>query len=279
MPKTRKQAVTYAVTSLGRSIRKACLLVGLSRASYDYRPVDRHDNELRERIRELAHQRRRFGCPRIHLLLRREGYMLNHKRTERIYREEGLSLRRRKRKKMAAQTRIVLPAPTGPNERWSMDFVTDSVVTGRRFRALAIVDDYSRECPALEVDTSLGGSRVVDVLTRLTEMRGFPKIITVDNGPEFASKALDEWAYRHGVKLNFIRPGKPIENAYVESFIGRLRDECLNENWFISLKDARAIIECWRIDYNKGRPHTSLGGLTPTEFIENQGKTLTAVGL
>jgi putative transposase len=254
--------------------------VGLPRASYDYRPAERHDNELRERIRELlAHLRRRFGCPRIHLLLRREGFVVNHKRTERIYREEGLSLRKRKRKKRAAQTRIVLPVPTGPNERWSMDFVTDSIVSGRRFRALVLVDDYSRECPAIEVDTSLGGIRVVQVLERLAETRGLPQVITVDNGPEFTSRVLDEWAYRHGVKLHFIRPGKPIENAYAESFIGRLRDECLNESWFTTLKDARTIIESWRIDYNNGRPHTSLGGLTPTEFRAKEEKILTAVGL
>lgn len=267
------------MTSLGRSIRRACLLVGLPRASYDYKPVPGRDDELREKIRELAHQRRRFGCPRIHLLLRREGLVVNHKRTERIYRDEGLSLRKRKRKKTAAQTRVILPIPGRPNERWSMDFVTDSIVTGRRFRALVIIDDYSRECPVIEVDTSLGGRRVVGVLERMAETRGLPEVITIDNGPEFAGKALDEWAYRRGVKLNFIRPGKPIENAYAESFIGRLRDECLNENWFITLKHARDIIESWRIDYNEGRPHTSLGGLTPREFVENTGKILTAVGL
>jgi putative transposase len=251
----------------------------LPRASYGYRPVRRHDDELRERIRELAHQRRRFGCPRIHLLLRREGIVVNHKRTERIYREEGLSLRKRKRRKSAAMARVILPAPTRPNERWSMDFVTDSIVTGRRFRALVIVDDYSRECPAIEVDTSLGGRRVVQLLERLSEGGGLPEVITIDNGPEFAGKTLDEWAYRRGVKLHFIRPGKPIENAYAESLIGRLRDECLNEHWFISLKNARDIIESWRIDYNEGRPHTSLGGLTPREYVENTGKTLIAVGL
>ena len=205
--------------------------------------------------------------------------MVNHKRTERIYREEGLSLRKRRRKKMAAQTRMVLPAPMGPNERWSMDFVIDSIVTGRRFRALVIVDDYSRECPAIEVDTSLGGIRVVQVLERLAETRGLPQVITVDNGPEFTSRVLDEWAYRHCVKLHFIRPGRPVENAYAESFIGRLRDECLNENWFITLRDTRAIIEGWRVDYNECRPHTSLGGLTPMEFMENNEKILTAVGL
>jgi putative transposase len=147
-----------------------------------------------------------------------------------------------------------------------MDFATDSVVTGRRFRALAIIDDYSRECPTIEVDTSLGGARVVDVLERLADTRGLPKVITMDNGPEFAGRVLDEWAYRRGVKLNFIRPGKPTDNAFAESFIGRLRDECLNENWFMSLRHARDIIETWRVDYNEFRPHSSLAGLTPREF-------------
>ena len=265
--------------SLGRSARKACLLVGMARASYDYRPVRADSDErLRERMRELAHQRRRFGCPRIHLLLQREGLVINHKRTERLYREEGLSLRKRKRKKTAAMTRVILPAPERPNQRWSMDFVTDSLVTGRRFRALVIIDDYSRECPAIEIDTSIGGRRVVQVLERLAESRGLPEVITLDNGPEFTGKALDEWAYSRGVKLNFIRPGKPIENAYAESFIGRLRDECLNENWFLSLRDAREIIESWRIDYNDGRPHSALRGLSPSEYVENMGKTLIAVG-
>lgn len=253
--------------------------MGLPRASYDYKPVEKNDNELRERIRELAHQRRRFGCPRIHLMLRRDGLIINHKRTERIYREEGLSLRKRKRKKVVALERVIMPVPMCPNARWSMDFVTDSIVTGRRFRALVIIDDYSRECPVIEVDTSLGGRRIVQVLDRLSEMRGLPAVITMDNGPEFTSKALDEWAYSHKVKLNFIRPGKPVENAYAESFIGRLRDECLNENWFISLKNARETIESWRIDYNEKRPHTSLGGLTPKEFMENNEKILTVVGL
>ena len=154
-----------------------------------------------------------------------------------------------------------------------MDFVTDSVVTGRRFRALVIVDDYSRECPVIEVDTSLGGRRVVRVLDRLAETRGLPEVITIDNGPEFTGRALDEWAYRKEVKLNFIRPGKPIENAFAESFIGRLRDECLNTNWFINLAHARQVIEEWRCDYNEVRPHSSLKGATPKEYAE------TAVGL
>jgi len=201
-------------------------------------------------------------------MLKREGLVINHKRTERIYREEGLVLRKKRRRKGAAGSRVFMPPPKQNNERWSMDFVTDSIVTGRRFRALAIVDDYSRECPAIEVDTSLSGKRVVGVLDRLAEIRGLPQVITMDNGPEFTSRALDEWAYRKEVKLKFIRPGKPIENAYAESFIGRLRDECLNTNWFINLKHARDIIEEWRKDYNEVRPHSSLKGRSPKEYAE-----------
>ena len=150
-----------------------------------------------------------------------------------------------------------------------MDFVSDSTVGGRRFRALAVVDDYSRECPAIEVDTSLGGARVVGVLERLAETRGLPEVITVDNGPEFAGKVMDEWAYRMGVKLNFIRPGRPVENAFAESFNGQQRDECLNTNWFMSVRHAREIIESWRQDYNEVRPHSSLKGRTPREFAES----------
>jgi putative transposase len=205
-------------------------------------------------------------------LLKREGLVINHKRTERIYHEEGLALRRKRRRKGTAGLRLMMPSPQRPNQRWSMDFVTDSIVTGRRFRALAIVDDYSRECPVIEVDTSLGGARVVSVLERLGETRGLPEVITTDNGPEFTGRALDEWAYRKGVQLNFIRPGKPIENAYAESFIGRLRDECLNENWFMNMKHARDTIEDWRRDYNEVRPHSSLNGMAPMEYAETAAR-------
>lgn len=162
---------------------------------------------VRKRLRELAEQRKRFGSPRLHILLKRERLVVNHKRTERLYREEGLALRKKRKRKGSAGLRIVLPSPRRTNERWSMDFVTDSIITGRRFRALTIVDNYTRECPAIEVDTSLGGRRVAGVLDRLSETRGLPESITVDNGPEFAGRALDEWAYRKGVRLNFIRPG------------------------------------------------------------------------
>jgi putative transposase len=240
--------------------------VNLSTYVYGYRPKPDNDDALRHRLRELAEQRKRFGSPRLHLLLKREGLVVNHKRIERLYRDEGLVLRKKRKRKGAAGARMILPSPQRTNERWSMDFITDNIVTGRRFRALTIVDDYTRECPAIKVDTSLGGKRVVAVLERLAETRGLPEVITIDNGPEFAGHSLDEWAYRKGIKLNFIRPGKPIENAYAESFNGRLRDECLNTNWFLNLSHARNVIEEWRKDYNEVRPHSSLQGATPREY-------------
>jgi putative transposase len=258
--------VSYIRESLGLSERKSCILVNISVSAYRYRPKEDNDEALRYRLRELAGQRKRFGSPRLHIMLKREKLVVNHKRTERIYREEGLALRRKKRRKGAAGVRVMIPAAVRPNEHWSMDFVSDSIVTGRRFRALTIVDNYTRECPAIEVDTSLGGARVVNVLERLSETRELPEVITIDNGPEFAGKALDEWAYRKSIKLNFITPGKPVENAYAESFNGRLRDECLNTNWFMNLKQARNIIEDWRRDYNEVRPHSSLKNMTPMEY-------------
>ncbi len=260
--------MSHIMESLGLSERKSCMLVNMSASVYRYRPKEDGDDVLRQRLRELAGQRKRFGSPRLHIMLKRENLVVNHKRTERIYQEEGLALRRKRRRKGAAGIREVMPTAIRPNEQWSMDFVSDSIVTGRRFRALTIVDNYSRECPAIEVDTSLGGARVVNVLERLAGTRGLPEAITIDNGPEFSGKALDEWAYRKGVKLNFIRPGKPIENAFAESFNGRLRDECLNTNWFINLRHARDIIEDWRNDYNQVRPHSSLKNMTPMEYAE-----------
>lgn len=224
-------------------------------------------------MRELAETRRRFGYRRLHLFLFRERLVVNHKRTERIYREEKLSLRIKKRKRRRSQVRVPLAVPERVNQQWSMDFVSDALCTGRRFRALTIVDDYSRECPAIEVDTSLGGERVCRVLDRLAIERGRPETIRIDNGPEFTGKALDEWAYRNGVKLHFIDPGKPNQNAYIESFNGKFRDECLSENWFVSLEEARRIIEDWREDYNQVRPHSSLNDLTPEEFATRNAGT------
>ena len=242
--------------------------MSLWRSTHGYKPKTQDDGLVRSRLRELAEKRRRFGCPRLHVLLKREGLVVNHKKTERIYHEEGLSLRLKKRKRRPAGARVKLPSPEKTNTRWSMDFVQDALQDGRKFRALTIVDDFSRECPTIEIDTSIGGFRVARVLDRLSKLRGLPESITVDNGPEFAGKTLDEWAYRKGVKLNFIQPGKPVQNAYIESFNGRLRDECLNESWFKTLDEARTIIEDWRIDYNRVRPHSSLDNLTPEEYAD-----------
>lgn len=273
-PRAKRQAAEYAVESLGQSANRSCRLVGIWRATYDYKAIRHGDDELRSRLRELAERRRRFGCARLHVILKREGLVVNHKKTERIYREEGLSLRLKKCKKKVAMIRVKLPEPQHANQRWSMDFASDSTCAGRRFRVLVIVDDFSRECPAIEVDTSLGGGRVVNVLQRLVGTRGLPEAITTDNGPEFTGKTVDEWTYRNGVKLNFIRPGKPVENGFAESFIGRLRDEYLNENWFVTIKDAREAIKAWRIDYNESRPHSSLKYLSPMEYAKSDQKTL-----
>lgn len=253
----------------GLSIRRACGLVGLWRSTWQYRVHRPDDQALRGRLRELAEQRRRFGAPRLHVLLRREGWMVNHKRTERLYREEGLALRRKRHRKRAAGVRVTLLAPTRPNERWAMDFLHDRLTTKRPFRVLTMVDEYSRESPAMVADTSLPGARVVEVLERLAETHGLPQTITIDNGPEFAGSAVDAWAYRRGIQLHFIDPGKPTQNGYVESFNGRFRDECLNEHWFPTLEEARRLIEAWRQDYNTVRPHSSLGNLTPAEFVRS----------
>jgi putative transposase len=248
-------------------------MIGLSRTSFCYRPVVKPDEEvIRKRLRKLAETRRRFGCPRLHVMLRREGFMINHKRTERIYRQEGLILRIRRRKKMSSLLRTEPPKPSYSNHIWSMDFMRDSLANGRAIKVLSVVDEYTRKCFRIEVDTSINGVRVVRVLTDIAQIEGLPEIIIIDNGPEFIGKALDAWAYERGVKLTFIRPGKPVENAYIESFNGRFRDECLNENWFLTLEHARRIIERWRIDYNDKRPHSSLGYLTPEEFIRQENE-------
>jgi len=248
------------------SERRACTIVGLCRNSYRYQAKPKNDAEIRSRLRELAEKRRKFGAPMLHTLLRREGHLINHKRTERLYREEGLSLRLKKRKKRISHLRVVMDKPERINQHWSMDFVSDSLYNGRRFRVLTVVDDLSRECPVLEVDHSLTGQRVTRVLDRIALTRGLPEVITVDNGPEFISKALDHWAYENSVKLRFIQPGKPVQNAYIESFNGKFRNECLNDNVFVSLHSAQNIIEAWRQDYNSERPHSSLNDMTPEEF-------------
>ena len=263
----RRRVVTHLCAAFPVSARRACRLIGLSRSRWHYQPLRlRRDAPIRERLKVLAGERPRFGYKRLHLLLRREGYAVNLKRVYRLYREERLAVRPHRRRKRVATPRVPLPAPTRANERWGMDFIHDQCVGGPRFRCLTMVDEFTRECPHIEVDTSLPAARVIGVLDELAASRGLPQSLVVDHGPEFISQALDIWAYRHGVALVFIRPGKPVENAYVESFHSRFRDECLAANWFLTLPDARHQIEQWRRDYNEARPHTSLGGRTPAEF-------------
>ena len=227
-------------------------------------------------LKEFASKHRRWGHPKLHVLIRRQGLLVNHKRTERIYRQEGLALRVRRKKKLAAVLRTPSPKGTAPNQHWAMDFIRDSFWSGRKFRCLTIVDTFTKECIVIEVDTSLTGLRVVRVLEYLAKVRGLPISIRVDNGPEFISRVLDEWAHRRGVKLDFIRPGKPTDNPYIESFHDKLRDECLNENYFLNLNEAKEVIENWRIEYNTVRPHESLDQLTPEEFVKQyeQNKNL-----
>jgi putative transposase len=265
-PQVRREAVEALVRERGLRLTRACGLVGISRSLYSYRSRRPASAELVERISAIAADKRRYGYRRVHVLLRREGWAVNHKRTYRLYREAGLAVRRRKRKRIGPFERKPLAKPTEINVSWSMDFVADGLIDGRKLRCLAIVDDCSRECLVIEVDTSINGRRVAAVLDRLADLRGLPDSITVDHGPEFEGQVLDAWAYQNGVVLNFIRPGRPVENAYIESFNARFRDECLNEHWFLTMTHARGIIERWRIEYNTERPHSSLGNLTPEEY-------------
>jgi putative transposase len=260
--------VDYFRAGYDVSVRKACAVLEIPRSTHYYRSTADPQTALRIRLRELAASRVTYGYRRLHVLLKREGWEINGKRVYRLYRQEGLVLRPRKpRRRRAAAARVALPKPTRRNEHWSMDFVSDELGWGQRFRALTIVDHFSRESPAIEVGISLTGRRVAEVLTRLALEHGLPETITVDNGPEFVSKALDQWAYANGVQLDFITPGKPVENPYIESFNSSFRKECLNQHWFFSLAEARTEAEAWRHEYNEFRPHSSLGNLTPREFV------------
>ena len=262
----RREAVGILMADGRMGLTRACGLVGISRSLYAYRSRRQVPEGLRERIGEIAAAKRRYGYRRVHVLLRREGWQINHKRTHRLYREAGLQVRRRARKRIVHGERTPLAKARGPNESWSMDFVADALSSGRRIRCLTVVDDFTKECLATVVDTSITGLRVALELDRVIEGRCAPRSISVDNGPEFAGRVLDEWAYRNAINLRFIRPGKPVENAYIESFNGRFRDECLNEHWFESLAEARVMIDAWRLDYNHVRPHSSIGNETPAMF-------------
>lgn len=271
---TLQQAATARATPL--SERQVCRYLGLHRSPVRYRSRRAADAELRERLRALAAAKPRWGYRRLYWQLRRDGHAVNHKRVYRLYRAEGLAVRRRTRKRVA-QPRVERPAVTGPNQRWSMDFVRDTLSNGRVFRALTIVDEFTRESLHIEIDTSLPGLRVVRALEQLALTRALPQSIVVDNGPEFAGHVLDAWAHRRGVALIFIQPGKPTQNCYIESFNGRLRDECLNVHWFLSLADARRHILAWRTEYNAARPHSGLAGCTPSEFAAEHERA--ALGL
>jgi putative transposase len=251
------------------SERRACSVIPIHRSTQRYQRRPDEDGPLKTRIAELAQERPRWGCPLIHAVVQREGLVRNHKRTERVYyRDMRLSLRLRRRKKRPSHLRVLMDAPSRPNERWSMDFVFDQMTSGHRLKCLTLGDDFTREALEIETSRSIGGKYVVEVLDRVTAERGFPKVIVMDNGPEFTGKVLDEWAHKHGVILDFITPGKPVENAFRESFNGRFRDECLNQNLFHDVRDAKEKVEMWRRDYNTIRPHSSLNYATPTAFAE-----------
>lgn len=254
------------MASHGVSERRACSLADLDRSTFQYPKREGGDEPLRKRLRELAGERRRFGYRRLGILLAREGLRANHKKLYRLYTEERLTVKRRRGRKRAMGTRRPMLMPAQVNERWSLDFVSDALTDSRRFRTLCVVDDFTREALAVVVDVSLSGVRVARELDHLIEQRGKPKMIVSDNGTELTSHAIFRWAQDQRIEWHYIAPGKPTQNAFVESFNGRLRDECLNEHLFDRLDDARNIIEAWRTDYNTARPHTSLGGLAPAVF-------------
>lgn len=247
------------------SLRRACGLMGLSRSSYYYQAQPANDEKLRQALRRLAFRHRRWGYQTLTELLKREGFTDNHKRIYRVYREEKLQVRSRRRKRVARWRGERLEASKGPNQVWAMDFMSDQLADGRRLRVLPIIDVHTRECLAIEVDTSLTGERVARTLDGL-QSRGWPNKIVVDNGPEFRGRVVDRWAYQTGVKLHFIEPGKPMQNGFMEGFNSTLRDQCLNEHWFASIAEAREKIEQWRQIYNTIKPHSSLGRKTPAEF-------------
>lgn len=265
-PASRREAVAHLRQSFDMSERRACRVIGADRASVRYEVTRPDDGSLRERLKALAQERRRFGYRRLHVLLRREGHAVNKKRVQRIYREERLTVRRRGGRKRAMGTRRPMETPLAANQRWSLDFVSDQMTDGRRFRILAVVDDCTRECLALVADTSLSGLRVARELDNIMRQRGRPGTIVSDNGTELTSNAILKWSHESGVGWHYIAPGKPQQNGFVESFNGRLRDELLNETLFRSLPHARAVLEAWRRDYNEERPHSSLGWMTPKTY-------------
>jgi putative transposase len=268
-PAARREAVAHLQAAYGVSERRACAALGADRTSVRYRSSRPDDAVARTRLRELAVIRRRFGYRRLHILLRREGIVMNHKKLRRLYREERLQVRRRGGRKRALGTRAPMALPQGRNQRWSMDFLSDAMTDGRRFRILAVVDDFTRECLVLIADTSLPGLRVARELDALIAIRGRPAMIVSDNGTELTSMAMLRWSQDRQVEWHYIAPGKPTQNAFIESFNGRLRDELLNETLFSSLDHAREALALWKNDYNTIRPHSGLGNLTPAAYANH----------
>lgn len=266
-PADKRTVVDFLKTEKKFSQNRSCRLVQLDVSTYRYQSVKKDDGELRNKIVSLAHQNKRFGFKRINALLKADGIEVNHKKVYRIYKEEKLAVKRKKRKQKLKRACSLILA-TFPNEMWSMDFVSDSLAYGRKFRTLNIIDVLTRECLAIEADFSLPSARVIRVLDRIIELRGKPKSIRIDNGAEFTSLIIIQWAEKNGIKLDYIQPGKPTQNAFVESFNGKFRDECLNENWFLNLNHAKVLIEEWRISYNTYRPHSSLNYMTPESFAK-----------
>lgn len=268
-----RRTLVRHLTSKGLSERRALAAVQMSASALRYAARPDHNVELRERIQALAQRHRRYGVGMIYLKLRQAAHPVNYKRVERLYQEAKLQVRRRKRKKVAIGERQPLLRPTAANQVWSMDFVFDRTGDGRVLKCLTIVDDATHEAVAIEIERAISGLMLTRVLDRLALSRGLPRVIRTDNGKEFCGKAMVEWAHARGVDLRLIEPGKPNQNAYVESFNGRLRDECLNEHWFTHLLQARALIETWRREYNEERPKKALGGLTPCAFAKQLAST------
>ena len=265
-PAAERKAVAHLMANHEMSERRACKAIECCRMTVRYKTTRPDDSDLRDRMKALAQERRRFGYRRLHVLLKREGRVVNHKKLFRLYREEKLTVRRRGGRKRAIGTRAPMLVPLRPNERWSLDFVSDQLTDGRRFRILTVVDDCTRENLALMADTSLSGLRVARELDRLVLERGKPRMIVSDNGSEFTSNAILSWADQARVEWHYIAPGKPMQNGFIESFNGRLRDELLNETLFSSLAQARSALAIWQADYNGSRPHSQLGWQTPSEF-------------
>lgn len=264
-PAAQRKAVEHVRQLFAISERRACVILSVDRTSMRYAHRRSDDGDLRSRLREIALERRRFGYRRLGIMLAREGIVMNHKKLLRLYREENLRVRRRRGRKRAMGTRAPMTIPQGANQRWSLDFVSDTLACGRRIRILAMVDDFTRECLALVVDTSISGVRVARELDTIIAIRGKPLMIVSDNGTELTSLAILRWTQERRIEWHYIAPGKPQQNGFVESFNGRLRDECLNETLFASLSHARAVLRAWHYDYNHVRPHSGIGGLTPAD--------------